>query len=395
MHEQLDAVLRAGIARGAAPGAAAVIVDRDGVRYEGAAGERSLGSGVVMTPDTVGALFSMTKALTGTAAMQLVERGLLDLDGPAGAVCPEVGEVAVLDGFDEAGQPVTRPPTTPVTLRHLLTHTSGYVYDIWNVDSVRWHEVTGEPNILTLRKAALREPLAFDPGSRWEYGIGIDWVGQMVEAVSGLSLGAYLAEHVTGPLGMVDTAFVHSPSMLERTAAIHARLPDGSLAPIELPRPDDPEFEMGGGGMHGPATDYARFIRMLLNDGELDGTTVLAPGTVADMASNHIGDLRVEKLITTMPYLSNDAELFPGEPKWWGLTFQISEAPAGTGRPAGTLMWAGLANCYYWIDRVNGIGGVYLSQILPFGDQQSLDLYLEVERAVYESLNRPVPSATG
>ncbi|MEM7273697.1 MAG: serine hydrolase domain-containing protein [Actinomycetota bacterium] len=385
MKETLDAILEAGIARGAAPGAVAVVVDREGEQYVGSAGERSAGSGVEMTPDTVGAIFSMTKAVTGAAAMQLVEQGRLDLDGPAGDVCPELSEATVLDGFDDDGNPITRPPATPVTLRHLLTHTSGFVYDIWNAESTRWHEVTGEPNILTLEKRALREPLMFDPGTEWEYGIGIDWAGQMVEKVSGVTLGEYFAEHLTGPLGMTDTAFAHTPSMLERASAIHARGEDGSLTPIDLPAPENPEFEMGGGGLQGTMSDYCRFIRMILNDGELDGVRVLAPETVAMMAENHIGDLRVKMLVTQAPPFSNDAEFFPGEPKSWGLTFQINETAIDTGRPAGTLMWAGLSNCYYWIDRANGIGGAYLSQILPFADKGSLDLFFEVEKAVYDA----------
>lgn len=386
MNEALDRILAEGIERGAAPGAVAVVVDRDGVTYEGAAGERSLGSGVEMTVDTVGAIFSMTKAITGAAAMQLVEQGKLDLDAPASEVCPVLGETVVLDGFDDDGQPVTRPPATPITLRHLLTHTSGLPYFIWNANSLRWHETTGVPDILSLERACLTEPLAFDPGTRWEYGIGIDWAGQMVESVTGMTLGEYFAGHLTGPLGMSDTAFVHTPSMLERASAIHARLPDGSLTPIELEPPPNPEFEMGGGGLHGTMGDYARFIRMILNDGELDGTRVLGADTVATMAKNHIGDARVTKLVTQNPQLSNDAELFPGDAKSWGLTFQIHETDGHTGRPAGTLMWAGLANSYFWIDRVNGVGGCYLSQILPFGDEGSVGLYEEIETEVYRSL---------
>jgi len=386
MQEQLDQILAEGVARGAAPGAVAIVVNRDGVIAHGAAGERAAGSGLEMTTDTVGAIFSMTKAITGAAAMQLVEHGRLHLDAPAGEVCPELGEVTVLDGFDSDGQPVTRPPTSPVTLRNLLTHTSGFVYTIWNENAARWHEVTGVPDVLSLEKAALREPLAFDPGTRWEYGIGIDWAGQMIEAASGQTLGEYFAEHLTGPLGMSDTAFTHSPSMLERASAIHGRGPDGSLTPLDLPAPEKTEFEMGGGGLHGTMSDYGRFIRMILNDGELDGTRVLSAETVETMSQNHIGDLRVQMLKTTNPMFSNDAEFFPGEPKTWGLTFQINEQAAATGRPPGTLMWAGLANSFYWIDQANGIGGAYLSQILPFGDQQSLDLFYEVEAAAYSTL---------
>jgi methyl acetate hydrolase len=386
MKKELDAVLSAGIERGAAPGAVVTIVNRDGVLYEGAAGERAAGSGSAMTTDTVGAIFSMTKAITGAAAMQLVEQGKLSLDAPAGDVCPQLNETKVLDGFDADGNPITRPPSTPITLRHLLTHTSGFVYEIWNANVNRWHEVTGKPGILTLEYEALEEPLAFDPGTRWEYGIGIDWAGQMVEKVSGLTLGQYFEQHLTGPLGMTDTAFAHTPSMLERASAIHGRGPDGSLTPIELEPPANPQFEMGGGGLHGTTADYGRFIRMILNDGELDGVRVLAPETVADMSTNHIGDLRVGMLKTEDPALSNDAEFFPGQPKSWGLTFQINEEPGPTGRPAGTLMWAGLANSFYWIDRENGVGGAYLSQILPFGDERSLELFYEIERAVYQSI---------
>jgi methyl acetate hydrolase len=386
MQTKIDGLLKAGIDRGAAPGAVATVVDRDGVRYLGSAGERALGSGVEMTPDTVGAIFSMTKAITGAAAMQLVEQGKIDLDAPASSICPQLGETAVLDGFDGDGQPITRAPSDPITLRNLLTHTSGFVYDIWNSDSAKWHEVTGVPNILSLERASLTEPLMFDPGTRWEYGIGIDWAGQMVETVSGQTLGEYFAEHITGPLGMNDTAFAHTPSMLERASAIHGRGPDGSLAPIEIPPPENPEFEMGGGGLHGTVGDYGRFIRMILNDGELDGTRVLKAETVAMMAQNQMGALRVQKLTTTAPQFSNDAEFFPGDPKSWGLTFQINEVPAATGRPAGTLMWAGLANSFFWIDRQNGVGGAYLSQILPFADKPSTDLFFEVETAAYEAM---------
>jgi methyl acetate hydrolase len=385
LGKDLDSRLSAGVARGAAPGVTAIVVDRAGDLYEGAFGERAIGSGVEMRLDTVAAIFSMTKAVTGAAAMQLVERGELDLDAPAGDTCAEIGEVAVLEGFDRDGNPITRPPKTPVTLRHLMTHTSGYVYEIWNEDSNRWHDATGVPTLASLEKMALTEPLAFDPGTKWEYGIGLEWVGQMIEAVSGLTLGEYFAENLTGPLGMNDTAFTHTPSMLQRASAIHARMPDESLAVIDMPGPSNPEFEAGGGGLHGTVVDYGKFIRMILNDGELDGTRVLAADTVAMMATNQIGDLRVQPLRTAMPARSNDAEFFPGDPKSWGLTFQINEVPGVTGRPAGTLMWAGLANCYFWIDRENGIGGAYLSQVLPFVDPGSLGLFYEMESAVYDA----------
>lgn len=386
MKEQLDSVLNHGVAQGAAPGVTAIVVDREGIRYEGGFGERQLGSGVAMTTDTVGKIFSMTKALTTTAAMQLVERSELSLDAPAGDVCADIGAAQVLTGFDDNGEPVTRAPSTAVTLRHLLTHTSGYSYHMWDKACTRWLETTGTPNITSQQKAALLQPLMFDPGTQWRYGIGIDWVGQMVEAVSGMSLGDYFDAYLCGPMGMSDTHFDYNDSMFERAAHLHARLPDGSLAPLPLEQTDQREFDEGGGGLKGTMRDYGRFIRMLLNKGELDGTRILTADTVSQMCRNQIGELRVQAMHSCAPNMSNDGEFFPGDPKSWGLGFQINEVPGFTGRPPGTLMWAGLANSYYWIDPLTGIGGAYLSQILPFADAASSALFFEFESAVYQAL---------
>ena len=383
----IDDVLQAGVARGDVAGVTGIVVDRDGVRWHGGFGERSAGSGVEMTADTVGAIFSMTKAITGAAALHCVERGLLDLDAPAGNVLDDLANSQVLTGFDGDGQPETRPATSEVTLRNLLTHTSGYVYDIWNADMTRWYEATGTPSLFDLKKDALRTPLAFDPGTRWEYGIGIDWAGLMVEAVSGQTLGEYFAEHLTGPMAMTDTGFAPTESMMERFAGMHARLPDGSLMPMELPGPEAPEFEMGGGGLASTMADYGQFMRMVLNDGALDGTQVMSADSVAKMVTNSMGDLRVTELKSAAPQFSADAELFPGEEKSWGLTFQIHEQDGHTGRPKGTLSWAGLANSYFWIDRTNGIAGAYMSQILPFADAQSYGLYEQFEAATYAALH--------
>ncbi len=387
MKDTLDELLAAGVANGGAPGVVAATVDRSGLTYLGSAGERAISSGVEMTTDTVGAIFSMTKAVTGAAAMQLVEQGRIDLDAPAGNYVDELAEPAmVLEGFDSDGQPITRPATRQVTLRDLLTHTSGYVYDIWNEDMAKWYEATGTPTLFSLLLAGLKTPLAFDPGTQWEYGIGIDWAGIMVERVAGTTLGEYMTEHIFEPLGMHDTGFAHNEDMLARASAIHARLPDQSFMPMELPAPEAPEFEMGGGGLQSTMSDYARFMTLILNDGELDGVRVLQADTVAQMVSNNMGDLRVKELTTAAPGFSNDAEMWPDVAKSWGLTFQINEADASTGCPAGTLSWAGLANSYFWIDRTNGIGGCYLSQILPFADAGSIDLFYDFQRAVYADL---------
>jgi len=385
MKTGLDTILDSAVDNGDVPGVVAMVVDHDGVLYEGAFGERSFGTGAEMTLDTVGAIFSMTKPITGAAAMQLVERGQLDLDAPAGEVCEQLTNPQVLEGFSHDGEPILRPANAPVTLRNLLTHTSGFAYDIWNADMARYLDATGTPALTSGQRAALDVPLMFEPGSQWEYGIGIDWVGQMIEQVSGMSLGEYFAENLTGPLGMIDTAFAPTESMTTRAATVHARLPDGSLAPLDLTKPESPEFEPGGGGLHATMIDYSRFIRMILNDGELDGSRVLAPQTVALMAQNHMGELRVRPLPTQVAAYSRDAEFFPGSPKSWGLSFQINEERAFTGRPPGTLMWAGLANSYFWIDPTNGIGGCYLSQIFPFVDPRTLGTFLAFETGVYAS----------
>ena len=383
MKEQLDELLGGAIDRGDVPGVVAVTFDRDGLTYEGAFGERVLGSGVDMTVDTTGAIFSMTKAITGAAAMQCVERGELSLDTPAGAICPDLADAQVLEGLADDGTPQLRPASTPVTLRQLLTHTSGFVYDIGDADFAAYLHATGKPSVLSLQLDALRVPLMFDPGTRWEYGTGIDWAGQMVEAVSGKTLGQYFQANLFDPLGMADSGFAPTESMLSRAAGMHARLPDGGLAPMDLPAPDNPEFEMGGGGLMSTMGDYARFCRMVLNGGELDGTRVMSADTVDLMCTNAMGDIRVQNLVSTNPAFSNDVAFFPGLEKSWGLTFQINEAEAPTGRPAGGLSWAGLANSYFWIDRTNGIGGAYLTQILPFADHKSIGLFQDFETAVY------------
>lgn len=388
MQDQLDNILKQAVDSGAVANVAGVVCNAEGDLYQGAFGSSGVGDDA-MTVETVTAIMSMTKAITGAAAMQLVEQQRLELDAPAGQICPYLGEVGVLEGYDQDGNPRLRAPASPVTLRNLLTHTSGFVYDSWNPDMTRYLADTNTPGIISLQKAALRVPLMFDPGERWEYGIGIDWTGQMIEAVTGQTLGAYFAEHLTGPLGMTDTAFTPTDSMASRMSTMMARQSDGALAPMPPLTDADgpaPEFEMGGGGLLSTASDYARFLRMILRRGELDGARVLAPETVAAMAANHIGDLRVQKLFTTNEAMTGDAEFFPGAEKSWGLTFQINEEAVFTGRPAGALMWAGLTNCYYWIDAVNDVAGVFITQLLPFADPQALAAYYDMETAVYDHL---------
>jgi len=381
---KIDAMLQKAADAGDVPGVVAVATDRNGTIYEGAFGKRVLGQPEAMTADTVVWIASMTKALTGAAAMQLVEQGKLDLDAPAAKIVPDIAKAEVLEGFDGSGQPRTRKPKREITLRHLLTHTAGFSYDIWNADIAKYMEAKKIPGIITCQNVALTTPLLFDPGEKWDYGINIDWAGKMVEAVNGKRLGAYMVDNLFTPLGMTSTAFKITPDMRARLAKIHQRDDKDAFTPLmDLEIPQDPEFEMGGGGLYSTAGDYLRFVRMILNRGKAGSAQVLKPETVDLMSKNNMGNIRVGLLKTAAPPLSNDAEFFPGVAKSWGLSFQINEDKAPTGRPAGGLMWAGLANSYYWIDHATGIGGVYLTQVLPFADKKSLPLYYEFEKAFY------------
>jgi methyl acetate hydrolase len=383
---QIDAVLRSATDRGDVPGVVAMAANRDGVVYQGAYGRRALPGGAAMTPDTVFWIASMTKAITSTAAMQLVEQGKLALDEPITAVLPELATLQVLEGLDAAGEPRLRPARRPITLRHLLTHTAGFVYDIWNADMLRYMEAKGVPGIISCQDAALALPLVFDPGDKWDYGINIDWVGKAVERVSGQSLGDYFAEHLFGPIGMKDTAFKLTDDQRTRLVAMHARAEDGTLGTMEFEVPQEPEFQMGGAGLYGTASDYLAFERVFLNEGRANGHAVIKPETAKMMAANAMGDLDVRPLKTAVPHLSNDAEFFPGMIKKWGLGFMISTAAVPGGRSTGSLAWAGLGNTYFWIDPAHGLAGVILMQLLPFADPKTLALLDGFEKAVYAAL---------
>ncbi|MBL4720227.1 MAG: beta-lactamase family protein [Alphaproteobacteria bacterium] len=386
MNDPLNTLLQSGVEQGQVFGVAAAVTDRDGVLYEGAFGERALGGGVSMTTDTVGWIASMTKAITGAAIMQLVEQNRLDLDAPASQWAPYLGEVQVLDGFDDSGAPVLRAPKTPITLRHLLTHSAGFGYANWNEDLKRYSDHVELPLANTGDIRGLMTPLVFDPGERWLYSISIDWAGKILEKVTGQSLGAYFDKNIFQPLGMTSSGFKISPDMRARMAKVHRRQ-DGGLVVTDTELKQDPPSELGGGGLYSTVEDYLKFVRMILNEGQGDENRILAVETVRAMSKNQMGDCRVCMLPTTNPGVTLDAEFFPGLEKTWGLTFMINNETAPTGRSANSLAWAGLANSYYWIDPTKGVAGVYLTQILPFVDEQALSLYLDFETAVYDNLS--------
>jgi methyl acetate hydrolase len=390
LQSSIDAILRkvtSGSPR--VPGVVAIATDRNGNIYEGAAGKRVLSEDADMTTDSVFAIFSTTKAIAGTAALQLVEDGRLDLDAPAKIYAPDIGRCQVLEGFDERGQPKLRAPRRDITTRMLLLHTAGFGYDFFNENYNRLAQEHGQPSVLTASKAALNTPLLFDPGDQWEYGSNIDWVGQVVEGITGRRLGEVMEERIFAPLGMESTAFTLSPEMRSRLARMHQREADGSLTPMpDFELPQDPEVHMGGHGLYSTVEDYCKFIRMWLNDGEGPRGRVLKPETVLAAEKNNLGRMKIKGLPGVIPTLSNYAEFFPGMPKSWALTFMINDEDAPTGRPAGALAWAGLPNLYFWIDRKNGIGGFWATQVFPFADPTSVGGYLDFETAVYDGLSQ-------
>jgi methyl acetate hydrolase len=368
---------------GDVPGVVVAAATAEGPVVEAGYGVCDAATGAPMQADTVVWIASMTKAVTGACAMQLVERGKLALDAPIAAVLPQLRNVRVLEGFAADGSPRLRPAARPITLRHLLTHSAGFVYDIWNADMARYLQTTGTPGIVSCMNAALAIPLVFDPGERWDYGIGIDWAGKAVEAVSGQKLSEYMQQNLLQPLGMTDTAFRIGAAQRQRLAKVHVRTADG-FAATDSELPQEPEFEMGGGGLYATVGDYLRFTRMILNGGMLDGTRVLARETVATMSANAMGNLRCRPLKTAAPDASKDVDFIDG--MQWGLSFLINPQPLPTGRSAGSLAWAGLANSYFWIDPVKRVTGVYATQLLPFFDDKAVRLFQDFESAVYRLL---------
>lgn len=388
LTDAADDILKLTVSRaGGAPGVVAMACDRHANLYEGAAGVRELGSAAPMTTDTVMFLASCTKAVTGVALMQLVEEGKLALEDAAGKYVPEIDAIQVLEGFDAAGEPRLRKPRTPVTIKHLMLHTAGFGYDFFSADLLRYRTARNIPSVLSCTFAGIQDVLLHDPGERWTYGNNIDWLGRVIEVLCGKRLEEVLRERLFTPLAMHDIAFTMTPSMRARLASIHLRSADGQLtADPEIVLPQPPDMDMGGAGLYATVGDYMKFIRMVLNDGAGPHGRVLKAETVAQMARNGLGNLTSGAWTSSNPFFANSGDFFPGLRKSWSYTFQVLDEDAPTGRPAGALSWAGLANTYFWIDRKNGVGGMWGTQILPFQDVGSYPGFVEFETAVYRAL---------
>lgn len=383
---QIDEVLSGAVERREIPGVVAMAVGENGVFYEGTFGHRSLSGDAPMTMDTVFRIASMTKAITSVAALQLVEQGKLTLDGPVPPIDPALAKPEVLVLFDRNGRPILRPARRAITLRHLLTHTAGFVYEAWNPNMLQYNALGRQPPMSSGRRAALRVPLMFDPGDRWEYGINIDWVGRLVEEASGERLDVYMREHIFDPLGMKDTGFRPSDEQRGRQAAIHQR--EGqALVPQPFEELITPEFFAGGGGLYSTAADYIAFLRMLLHGGTHNGARILSPETVKTLGENQIGKLHAGIMKTTTPARSLDVNFFPDIPVGWGLATLINEMRGPHGRSMNSLSWAGLFNTYYWLDPARRVAAVILMQILPFVDKSAVAVYGAYEKAVCEMVD--------
>ena len=378
----LDDVLRSGIQRRKIPAVAAVVAKADKIIYQGAFGKRDMTSGINVTPDSIFAIASMTKAITSTAALQLVEQGRLKLDEPVSKHIPQFAMLQVLEGYDAGGKPKFRRPRAAVTLHHLLTHTSGFCYDTWSGEMAEYEKHGGAAPT----GVAPFVPLMFDPGKRWHYGYSTDWVGKLVETASGLSLEQYCRQNIFEPLGMKDTSFIIAADKFDRLVSRYQRHSDGSLQQEVRALPPPPTVFNGGGGLYSTPADYVRFMQMILRRGQGSANRqILRPETVAMMSTNQIADLSAGKLKSFQPERSSDVDLHPGANDKWGLGFLINTVAYPGGRSAGSLAWGGIANTFYWIDPKQGICATIMMQFLPFVDKEAVGLLGEFERAVYSS----------
>jgi methyl acetate hydrolase len=380
----LEQVLESGTRDGAVPGAVAAYATRDGAQFLGAAGFRCLANRDRMSPEALFRMASMTKAITTVAALQFVDSGRVGLDDEMSRYLPALGDRPVLERFEETGRPTLRPARGAITLRQLLTHTAGFGYDFLDANLRRGVEAGIVGNLFAGDDVFLNAPLIRDPGTQWEYGISTDWVGHLVETLSGETLGDYCRANIFEPLEMNDSTFEPSAEQHARLVTVHHRAPDGSLSEDRDLPPPKVSFHSGGGGVYSTASDYLRFLQAILLGGELEGARILSAAAVAEAAKDQIAPLRVGKFKSVDPTLCNDVDAFDGAQH--GLGFVINPDVLATGRSAGSLAWAGIYNSYYWIDPSRGVAGVFLSQILPFYDPAAVALSQAFEKAVYDSL---------
>ena len=374
----IDAYLDSAIADTHIPGLVALAVDGDSVIYAHAAGMRSETRNEPMTMDTIFNIASMTKPIATTAIMMLVEEGKLSLDDPIAKHVPAFEGRPVLATLNADGTYTTRPATTELTIRHMLSHSSGLAYPFGSDTMTRLNAANAGPNAATL-------PLLFDPGSEWAYSGGIAVVGSVLEQIEGKTLDVFLEERLFGPLGMEETAYV-VPAEDRARVAPSFRMVNGAL--VESPVPENVRSAVSGdGGLYSTARDYVKFIQMILNDGAApDGRQLLSRRSVRTLTRNHLGDVRVSLQDEPTPNLARAFPLGAGR-DGFGLGFQVTgEHDDPNMRQPGSVSWAGIFNTEFWIDPETGVGAVLMMQYLPFYDAAAVETLSGFERRFYETL---------
>jgi CubicO group peptidase (beta-lactamase class C family) len=326
----------------------------------------------------------MTKAVAAVAALILIERGSLDPDCPVEEILPEFASLRVLEGWKN-GQPVMRAPKGKATVRHLATHTSGLEYELWNPDVAAYLDATGHQSVISGAKASLHYPLMTDPGTRWAYGPNFDWLGRVVEAVADTDIIGFCETQIFEPLGMASTMFEPTDNDAARLSVVSMRDPAGTFEPFGIAPPVNPEFYSMGHGLYGSAPDFLRFLRMLLNDGELDGRRILSPRSLEHHLASQAPLLRFSKM-QSCSFMTADFDPFPQAIVTPSFGLMRNEADISGMRSAGSQWWAGMLNTHYWVDPKKGIAALFMTQSLPFADPRYLASYATFERAVYSQL---------
>jgi CubicO group peptidase (beta-lactamase class C family) len=379
-------VLDVAVDRGDLIFASGLVGDKSGALMVHTAGSRDAERILPAGQDSIFAIASMTKLVTTVAALQLVEAGQLDLDNPISRYLPELDSLAVLQGFRDDGEPVYEPASRAPTARELITHTSGFVYSIWNQDAFTLQS-KGLASGVGSGREMLNAPLAFQPGTEWQYGISTDWLGYLVEQISGQRLMGYFSEHIFEPLGMEDTTFEFAAEKMDRAVFMMARVEDELVtSPAMQPTPESPgsaDFYGGGGGLYSTLHDYSLLLAAILNQGQGANGSILQSQTVEAMFHHQIGSLNVKPCATQMPALSHDLDVGFGSPATWGLGLLLHTAGTVNGRSAGSGSWAGLFNSYFWIDRERDLFGIFATQVLPFLDPKAVATLTAFERAIY------------
>ncbi|KAG7193071.1 uncharacterized protein KQ657_001188 [Scheffersomyces spartinae] len=395
LKERLDPILEKWTKEGNLPMISAGVVTKDGIIYLGASGSNNLNNPEGKTNlDTIFELYSTTKAVTTTAAVQLIEKGLLGLDDLVENYIPEIKGIKILDGFDENDKCIFKDPVNKPTIRNLLTHTAGFSYTFFSFKYAKLYDTTGKPDPFKDSWDEILTPYIYEPGTKWHYGVNIDVLGQVIQKVSGVTLDEYFKKNIFAPLGITSMTFIRKPEQVANKAIIHSREENGSLKVLPDDRPLEPEFHCGGHGLYGTIPDYLRFLLIFLNKGTspITGKQILKPESVENYSFANLlpeGVFVEDSLEHSQPYYSKPVTTFSQLPKelhTWTSSFYRTDVPLPTGRSAKSFMWCGLPNLYYWIDPTEGVAGMLATQVFPFFDEKCLEANNEFESEVYKFL---------